>query len=172
MPRSGLLPNHNLAFSSRPLMSMRQRPEPHHSFLTRCLHVYAALATIYTLGNLCISVPHFRSFPRNRHLRPPPTRITFPSNMTPQQAEELLWSNFSLSGHHSLATWDPILSRAFPRLAHPSRIIPYYYRATGSFENDDITITTLISSDRFPVFRDLVRRYKGVLSMISAVTTS
>jgi len=47
---------------------------------------------------------------------------------------------------------------------HPSRIVPHYYRASGSFENDDITVTTLISSDRFPVFRNLVRRYKGVLS--------
>ena len=46
---------------------------------------------------------------------------------------------------------------------HPSRIIPYYYHASGNFENDDITVTTLISSDRFPVFRHLVRRYKGVL---------
>lgn len=47
---------------------------------------------------------------------------------------------------------------------HPSRIIPYYYRATGRFENDDITVTTLISSDRFPVFRNLVQRYKGVFT--------
>ena len=46
---------------------------------------------------------------------------------------------------------------------HPSRIIPYYYRAAGNFGNDDITVTTLISSDRFLVFRNLVRGYKGVL---------
>ncbi|KAF9650966.1 hypothetical protein BDM02DRAFT_3111272 [Thelephora ganbajun] len=84
--------------------------------------------------------------------------------MTTQQVEEFLWSNFSLSSHRSLAAWDPILSRAFPRLMHPSRIIPYYYRATGNPGNDDITVTTLISGDRFPVFRNLVRRYKGVLT--------
>jgi hypothetical protein len=84
--------------------------------------------------------------------------------MTPQQAEEFLWSNFSLSAHCPLDTWDPILSRAFPRLMHPSRIIPYYYRAAGNFENDDITVTTLISSDRFSVFQNLVQRYKGMLA--------
>jgi hypothetical protein len=81
--------------------------------------------------------------------------------MTVQQAEEFLWSNFSLSSFP--VAWNPILSKAFPRLMHPSRIIPYYYRAAGYFENDDVTVTTLISSDRFPVFRNLVRRYKGVL---------
>lgn len=142
---------------------MRRRPEPLHSFPSRFLHIYAILATIYTLGNLCISVLRYQSLLPDRFLRPPPPRITFPSNMTAQQAEEFLWSNFSVSDHHSLVAWDPVLSRAFSRLMHPSRIIPYYYRATGNFENDDITITTLISSDRFPVFRNLVRRYKGVL---------
>jgi len=140
---------------------MRQRTEPLHSFLSRCLHIYAILATAYTLGNLCISVLPLRSLSRNRPLHP---SLAFPSNMTTQQAEEFLWSNFSLSNHVSLVSWDSFLSRAFPRLMHPSRIIPYYYRATENFENEDITVTTLISSDRFPVFRNLVRRYKGVLT--------
>jgi len=139
---------------------MRQRTEPLPLFLSRCLRVYAILATAYTLGNSCISVLPFRSLSRNHPLHP---SLAFPSNMTTQQAEEFLWSNFSLSNHLSLVAWDPFLSRAFPRLMHPSRIIPYYYRAAGNFENDDITVTTLISSDRFPVFRNLVRRYKGVL---------
>ena len=142
---------------------MRQRTERLHPFLSRCLQIYAILAAIYTLGNLCISVLPLRSLSRNRLLHPSPPRIAFPSNMTTQRAEELLWSKFSLSDNSSLVAWDPLLSRAFPRLMHPSRIIPCYYRATGNFENDDITITTLISSDRFSVFRNLVRRYKGVL---------
>lgn len=154
-------PSHLLATSAR--LMVRQRPEPLHPFLSRCLHIYATLATIYTLGSLCTSVLPYQSLSRKRILRPPSPRITLPSNITVQQAEEFLWSNFSLSDHHPLVAWDPILSRAFPRLMHPSRIIPYYYRATGNFENDDVTVTTLISSDRFPVFRNLVRRYKGVL---------
>lgn len=141
---------------------MRQRSEPFHLFLSRCLYVYAVLATVYTLCYFFIFVLRYQFLPRNRRLRPPPTRMTFPLNMTAQQAEEFLWSNFSLSSHHSFAARDPILSRAFPRLMRPSRIIPYYYHATGNFENDDITVTTLISSDRFPVFRHLVRRYKGM----------
>jgi hypothetical protein len=140
---------------------MRLQSESLHPLLSRCLYIYAILATIYTLGNLCFSLLRYQSFSRNRLLPSPPPRITLPPSMTAQQAEEFLWSNFSLSGHS--VAWNPILSRAFPRLMHPSRIIPHYYRATGRFENDDITVTTLISNDRFPVFLNLVQRYKGVL---------
>lgn len=154
-------PSHLLIASTRPLM--RRQSETPSPFLSRCLHLYAILVTIYALWKLRISVLPYQSLSRNHLLRLPRPRITFPSNITVQQAEEFLWSNFSHSGQNSLVPWDPILSRAFPRLMHPSRIIPFYYRATGNFENDDITITTLISSDRFLVFRNLVRRYKGAL---------
>ena len=162
-------PPSHLVASTRLLM--RQRPEPLRSVLSRCLYVYALLATIYTLGNLFVSILPYLSPSRSRLLPPPPPRVTFPSTMTVQQAEELLWSNFSLSEHHSLVSWDPVLSRAFPRLMHPSRIVPYYYRATGNFESDDITVTTLISSDRFPVFHNLVQRYKGVLILVICSST-
>lgn len=154
-------PSHLLIASTRLLM--RRRSETPSPFLSRCLHLYAVLVTIYALWKLHISVFPYQSLSRNRLLRPPRPRITFPTNITVQQAEEFLWLNFSHPGQRSLVPWDPILSRAFPRLMHPSRIIPFYYRATGDFENDDITITTLISSDRFLVFRNLVRRYKGAL---------
>ncbi|KAF9782387.1 glycosyl-transferase for dystroglycan-domain-containing protein [Thelephora terrestris] len=143
---------------------MIQRPQPLRSFLSWCLHAYAILATFYTLWNLGLPLLRYRSLARN-HLAGSPPRIILPSKMTPQQAEEFLWSNFSLSAHCPLDAWDPILSRAFPRLMHPSRIIPYYYRAAGNFENDDITVTTLISSDRFSVFQNLVQRYKGPISV-------
>lgn len=125
---------------------------------------------IYTLGNLCFSVLRYLSILRNPLLpTPPPPQIALPPSMNVQQAEEFLWSNFSLSSH--LVTWDPILSRAFPRLMHPSKIIPYYYRATGFFASDDVTVTTLISSDRFPVFRHLVRRYRGVPALTICLST-
>ncbi|KAH7927477.1 glycosyltransferase family 49 protein, partial [Leucogyrophana mollusca] len=56
------------------------------------------------------------------------------------------------------------LSKAFSQSLHPSKIIPYYYRATGAFEDDDITVTTLVTSNRFKVFAELVQRYQGPIS--------
>ncbi|EPQ54157.1 hypothetical protein GLOTRDRAFT_139535 [Gloeophyllum trabeum ATCC 11539] len=48
---------------------------------------------------------------------------------------------------------------------HPSKIIPYFYRATASLEQDDITIATLVTSNRFEVFKKLVVSYKGPVSV-------
>ncbi|KAF9485941.1 hypothetical protein BDN70DRAFT_822694 [Pholiota conissans] len=47
----------------------------------------------------------------------------------------------------------------------PSNIMPYYYRARGSFNAEDITITTLITSNRFNVFERLVEKYRGPISV-------
>jgi len=44
-------------------------------------------------------------------------------------------------------------------------IVPFYYRATGSFDQEDITITTLVTSNRFQVFSRLVERYQGPISV-------
>lgn len=43
-------------------------------------------------------------------------------------------------------------------------IIPYYYRGSLTHDNEDITITTLVTRDRFLVFKQLVERYKGPIS--------
>ncbi|KAF9565577.1 glycosyltransferase family 49 protein [Agrocybe pediades] len=47
----------------------------------------------------------------------------------------------------------------------PSDIRPYFYRARGSFAADCITITTLITSNRFEVFARLVEKYRGPISV-------
>lgn len=44
------------------------------------------------------------------------------------------------------------------------QIIPYYYRGSADHDNEDITITTLVTRDRFLVFKQLVERYKGPIS--------
>lgn len=58
-----------------------------------------------------------------------------------------------------------ILSKAFPHLMKPSQIIPYYYRASGTFDKEDITITSLITSNRFQILARLVERYQGPISV-------
>lgn len=53
------------------------------------------------------------------------------------------------------------LSKAFAHALHPTEFIPFYYKATGDVDPDDVTITTLVTSNRFKVFKELVERYQG-----------
>ncbi|KAG8740753.1 hypothetical protein FRC12_015895 [Ceratobasidium sp. 428] len=57
-----------------------------------------------------------------------------------------------------------LLSKAFSNTLKPSKIIPYYYRALHEHEWDDITITTIITSNRFNAFARLVEQYQGPIS--------
>lgn len=56
---------------------------------------------------------------------------------------------------------DFFLSKAFGESLQPSKVIPYFYRASTEFAADDITITTLVTSNRFTVLAALVERYQG-----------
>lgn len=53
------------------------------------------------------------------------------------------------------------LSKAFAGSMHPMKIFPYFYKASGTFDEDDITITTLVTPNRFEVLRKLALRYEG-----------
>lgn len=60
---------------------------------------------------------------------------------------------------------DLFLSLSFSSSLQPSKVIPYYYRAKApdrfDFSKEDITITTLVTGNRFTVFQRLVERYRG-----------
>lgn len=57
---------------------------------------------------------------------------------------------------------DFFLNKAFGETLQPSKVVPYYYRASQQPAEEDITITTLITPNRFKVFADLVERYQGM----------
>lgn len=59
-------------------------------------------------------------------------------------------------------TTNPIFqSKAFSGAMGPSNIHPYYYKATKNIKNEDISISTIVTSDRFPVLSRLASRYQG-----------
>ena len=63
---------------------------------------------------------------------------------------------------------DHFLSLSFSSALQPSKVIPYYYRASApdlpGFVKEDVTITTLVTSNRFKVFEKLVERYQGLIN--------
>ena len=65
-----------------------------------------------------------------------------------------------------------ILSKAFSNSMRPSNVMPYFYRATGSFKAEYITITTLITRNRFEVFARLVEKYQGSVFITLAMSSS
>ena len=56
---------------------------------------------------------------------------------------------------------DFFLSKAFGESLQPSKVVPYYFKASAEPAKEDITITTLVTSNRFKVFAALVERYQG-----------
>ncbi|KAG0333603.1 hypothetical protein BG000_009026 [Podila horticola] len=60
---------------------------------------------------------------------------------------------------------DFYLSKAFGNAMQPSKVIPYYFKAEGVFDKEEVTITTLITENRFGVFKKLVRNYRGPISV-------
>lgn len=73
---------------------------------------------------------------------------------TPNEKNELRSSEVAMK--ESL-----FLSKAFSQSMQPCEIIPFYYKGSAKFEEDDITITTLVTFHRFKVFAELARRYRG-----------
>ncbi|GAA5908801.1 hypothetical protein JCM8208_006791 [Rhodotorula glutinis] len=92
----------------------------------------------------------------------------------PQADEAALAAYGSTPGEHRTLSEDEFLSLSFGSSLQPSKVIPYYYRASDpdrvDFNKDDITITTLVTSNRFTVFERLVERYRGPVSATVHVT--
>lgn len=98
---------------------------------------------------------------------PKPAYYTL-SEKKPKDHPLFSWTSSDVTLSHGLGLPTPVsldrnifLSKAFMNSMRPSNIKPYFYRAKGHFESDDVTITTLITSNRFEVFPRLVERYQG-----------
>lgn len=60
---------------------------------------------------------------------------------------------------------ETFLSKAFSEAIHPTRIIPFYFKASSHVNPDDVAIATLVTSNRLKVFKQLVERYRGPISV-------
>ncbi|GAA5899617.1 uncharacterized protein JCM6883_005275 [Sporobolomyces salmoneus] len=94
----------------------------------------------------------------------------------PQANEVENYESTTRKGEEVKISEDHFLSLTFGSSLQPSKVIPYYYRATEpdrtGFNREDITITTLVTSNRFTVFERLVERYQGPISATVHVSDS
>ena len=155
--------------------------------LTICGLLFITVSTIYTtnfiffspLSGLISAIFEWLALPPGPHLArdlSPPSHVAF---LASRSSGENRWSEpsglvaswissrFTLQhglGHDEgiVLNLGPILSKGTASSMGPSNIIPYFYRAKGTFDPDDITVTTLITSNRFKVFARLVEKYRGL----------
>lgn len=119
--------------------------------VTICLAIYVGISVLFTTNALLSFSSSKKSTPE---FSPPPWLESTHGKQITLESQIL--------GSHSIEE-SIILSKAFPRLMKPSQIIPYYYRASGAFHKEDVTITSLITSNRFHTLARLVERYQGTL---------
>jgi hypothetical protein len=163
--------------------------------LQLCVAVYVSAAVLYTTNYFlisplyaCVSMLLDRRMPQLSAWSPLRLFLqTSSSNIqiTPSQPDAWLgqsskdiihWKSSDFSLKHGLGhseavpmSEDLFLSKAFANSMRPTKIVPFFYRATGNVDPEDITITTLITSNRFKVFAQLVERYRGEAIAFSAI---
>lgn len=67
------------------------------------------------------------------------------------------------SGSSAIALSESLyLSKSFSNSLHPMKIVPYFYKGYQAFDNDDITVTTLVTINRLHILEKLAARYQGL----------
>jgi hypothetical protein len=81
-------------------------------------------------------------------------------------ASQQLLPGLNLRSNKPYTTESSFLSKAFDHSMQPSKVVPFYFRATGidgtgEFRTKDISIMTIVTSNRFPILGRLAQRYHG-----------
>ncbi|CAB4384850.1 uncharacterized protein OCT59_005586 [Rhizophagus irregularis] len=118
--------------------------------------VYIAFSVLYTLNYFY--VVYSNTYASNNNIKP--------RNSLGLDFQTSEWGNDKLSwGTSDYMTEEFFLSKVFSESMQPSHVIPYYFRAVKTPKEEDITITTLITENRFHVFDRLVTNYQGPISV-------
>ncbi|KAJ7647643.1 glycosyl-transferase for dystroglycan-domain-containing protein [Roridomyces roridus] len=153
--------------------------------LKSLLGLYLVAAVLYTSNQLILAplnsaisslLPPTTSFNALRLLQPRATPPEFEQYVLADSHSSsdnvIHWTSSDFALRNGLGHENPIsmpedlfLSKLFATSMRPSKIVPFFYRATGSFDQEDITITTLVTSSRFQVLARLVERYPGPISV-------
>lgn len=144
-------------------------------FLLSPLHSCLSLLLDHRVPNLREwSTSSFNSLLPRRSSAPNFDQLSDPEVLLEQSShwqDDIYWRSSEFARQNGLGHDKPIrmsqslfLSKAFANSMRPSKIVPFFYRATGIFDKDDITITTLVTSNRFHVLARLVNNYSGPIS--------
>lgn len=86
------------------------------------------------------------------------------STHSKQQQQQLGEHTVAWSNAHGAVQVLPenlIMSKVFSEAMGPSNMTPYFFRAKETFDKEDITMSTLVTRNRFLVLSRLASNYKG-----------
>ncbi|KAG2222373.1 hypothetical protein INT45_006895 [Circinella minor] len=122
---------------------------------------YAIVSVIYTAGYLytTYSGNHHGIIPRARE-----QQIPIQESLQHQQLNEhtVVWSN--AQGSIQAMPENFVMTKIFSDAMGPMNLTPYFFRAKAQFDKEDITMSTLVTRNRFPVLSRLATNHKGPIS--------
>lgn len=118
---------------------------------------YTVCAVLYTARYFYHTYTSENVIPENTTPSPKDLGISIQSD---SGKDSIKWG-----GMQDVMTEEFFLSKVFAESLQPTQVIPYYFRAQGIPQKEDITITTLITANRFKIFDRLVSHYKGPISV-------
>ncbi|ELU39203.1 hypothetical protein AG1IA_06765 [Rhizoctonia solani AG-1 IA] len=142
----------NTRESTRELASAHPNDTQMYRLLVRTLAIaYFAMAVSYTTVQLCLNLS------RNIcHI------ISIDSCSQPLSSFTWTGDRATLRASHG-DTWNRSLfvSKLFDTAPKLMDVMPYYYRASHGHENEDVTVATIVTSNRFEALARLVEQYQG-----------
>ncbi|KAF9354351.1 hypothetical protein BGX26_007825 [Mortierella sp. AD094] len=144
--------------------------KPDISRTTSLLLRYAVVAylsgsVLFTLHYLFSQYPNSQPAPsvKPRTLTEP-GQTTFDVENIVYSQQVMKWTTPNGHPEHEIEE-DSVLQKNFANTMQPSKVLPYYFKAVRDFDPESVTITTLITFDRYPIFSKLVTNYQGPISV-------
>ncbi|KAF9905276.1 hypothetical protein EC991_001875 [Linnemannia zychae] len=140
-------------------------PQPAVRLLRFALLVYLTGSVLFTLYYVFVRYGE----PQLNHITKPralvePGQATFDVESMVYSKQIMNWKTPGTYPEHPIDE-DAVVHKVFSNTIQPSKVLPYYFKAGREFDPESVTITTLITFDRYPVFSKLVTNYQGPISV-------
>ncbi|KAG9326716.1 hypothetical protein KVV02_002912 [Mortierella alpina] len=133
--------------------------------LRYCAVAYLAGSVLFTIRFLFVqykeSQPTLAMKPRTMT---EPGQATFDVENIVYSPQIMTWKTPIGHPEHKIEE-DAVLHKVYANTMQPSKVLPYYFKAVREFDPESVTITTLITFDRYPIFSKLVTNYQGPISV-------
>ncbi|KAG0197575.1 hypothetical protein BGX28_008969 [Mortierella sp. GBA30] len=140
-------------------------PQPLAKLLRYGALAYLGASVLFTMHFLVIEYQGSQSI---QNIQPrsltEPGQATFEVQHMIYSQQVINWKSPSGSSLHDIPE-DTVIHKVFSNTLQPSKVLPYYFKAVREFDPESVTITTLITFDRYPVFSKLVTNYQGPISV-------